>query len=221
MNVLKIYNKYQIMPQLQQHQLRVAGVAKVVCENFKLDIDADNIIKACLLHDLGNIVKFNFDQTKQFMPELAESENLEAWKKVKKKFISKYGPDSHIATGLMAEELGVGQRVRELVDCVGFEQGNDNSQSTDFGKKICAYSDIRVCPGGICSLEQRMGDLRLRYQNHPEGLTDRESFENSLRQIQAQIFMHCKIKPEDITPSAVAPHIESLKGLDIATVDKY
>ena len=36
MNILEIYKKYQIMPQLAEHQLTVAGVAEIICKNTTL-----------------------------------------------------------------------------------------------------------------------------------------------------------------------------------------
>jgi len=228
MNILEIYKKYQIMPQLQEHQLAVAAVAEMICENFKPSprtplpegegkpyLDHDIIVAACLLHDMGNIVKFNFDQTKEYKLAPQEVGRLDYWKVVKEKFMAKYGTDSHNVTIKIIKEIGVSARVFELIDCVGFDQGADNAATDDFGKKICAYSDMRVMPAGACSLEERMADLRVRYKNHPEGAHNRDVFEAALRQIERQIFENCDIKPEDITEKAIADRKEWLKGFEI------
>jgi len=57
------------MPSLQLHMFRVAGVASVICENFKQPelINQDDIVSACLLHDMGNIIKFNLSLFPQFL----------------------------------------------------------------------------------------------------------------------------------------------------------
>ena len=47
------------MPNLAMHQLRVAGVAMQICESLDTNIDTNSVVKACLLHDMGNIIKFN------------------------------------------------------------------------------------------------------------------------------------------------------------------
>ena len=39
MNVLKIYNNYKIVPQLQLHMLRVAGVASIICDCIQQKIE--------------------------------------------------------------------------------------------------------------------------------------------------------------------------------------
>ncbi len=215
MQILEIYKKYKIMPQLAEHQFAVAAVADVICENFKIDIDRENIIKACLLHDMGNIAKFTFDEPSKYLIPESEQGRLEYWQQVKDEFIQKYGSGSHNVTMKIVGELGVSARIIELVDCVGFEQGVDNEATNDFGKKICAYSDMRVGPKGVFSLEERLADLRVRYKNHSEGTPERDSFEQALRQIEKQIFEHCSIKPEDITAHAVGERKEGLKSFEI------
>jgi hypothetical protein len=201
MHILELYKKYQIMPQLAEHQLLVAAIAEFICGNFSgPNIDAKNIVEACLLHDMGNIVKFDFGYTKQHMPELSVGpKSLAYWQKIQQEFIAKYGGNSHEATANILKQLGIGGRIYDLVDCIGFHQGPANAASHDFGKKICAYSDMRVAPTGVVSLEQRFADLRERYANHPEGTTERDSFEQALRQTEKQIFKHCNIQPQEIT----------------------
>lgn len=190
----------------------MAAVAEVICDHIKIEINKPDVVAACLLHDMGNIVKFDFNQTKKF---INQDLDLGFWQKVKDKFIEKYGTGSHNVTMKIVNELKVKPRIGELVDCVGFEQGQANEQAADFGKKICAYSDMRVGPRGAIPLEERMADLRVRYKNHPEGAQAREVFEQALRRIEQQIFEHCNIKPGDITDEAVAKIIGNLKSFDI------
>ena len=56
----QIYEKYKIIPFLVMHQLRVAAVAEMICDSLSMSIDKDNIVRACTLHDMFNIVKFKF-----------------------------------------------------------------------------------------------------------------------------------------------------------------
>lgn len=204
------------MPQLIEHQLRVAAVADTISENLTLtpalsQRERGDVVAACLLHDMGNIVKFDFS----LFPEIVAEKGLEYWQGVKQEVAEKYGDNSHEATRNILKEIGVSERILELVDCVGFDQGIKNLQSPDFGKKVCAYSDMRVLPLGVGGLEERMADLRVRYKNRPEGAKDREQFEAAIRQIEQQIFAHCKIRPEDITEESIRPVVEKLKNWEI------
>jgi len=215
MNILEIYKKYQIMPQLAEHQFKVAAVAEIILNHSSLILDRDDIVAACLLHDMGNIVKFDFNQSKEMALGLIDLSSLKYWEKVKREFLSKYGSGSHNVTMRIIDELQVSKRIRELVNCVGFEQAPENAKTSDFGKKICAYADMRVMPLGVGSLEDRMADLRVRYKNHPEGANNREVFEVALRKIEKQIFEHCGIAPSDISGGVVAGRIEKLKSFEI------
>lgn len=225
MNILEIYKKYQIMPQLQEHQFTVAAVAQVICENITPQPplilrggDGANIVAACLLHDMGNIIKFDLTVTQKLNPEFKDF-NLQFWQGVKDGYIKKYGTDEHQASIEIARELGASARVVELIDCIGFNSGKINAESSDFGRKICAYSDMRVMPQGVCLLEERLADLRVRYDQkfHQMGgnEVERRSFEDGLRQIERQIFSHCKIKPEEITQQAILGIKESLKNFEL------
>jgi hypothetical protein len=60
-----------------------------------------------------------------------------------------------------------------------------------------------------------MADLRVRYQNHPEGATGREQFEAALREIEKQIFSRCKIKPEEIIERSISEAKERLKEFSL------
>ena len=84
--VQQIYNEYRLMPTLQLHQLRVAGVAKIIADSFNGEIDKESIVLACLFHDMGNIIKFDL---KNF-PEYNQPEGIEYWQKVQSEFLEKY-----------------------------------------------------------------------------------------------------------------------------------
>lgn len=219
MNILEIYKKYQIMPQLAEHQLKVAGTAQVICGNFEGKVDRENILAACLLHDLGNIIKFDLSITDKMMPGRFSSEDLAYWQEVKDGCVNKYGQDEHLATLKMLEEMRMSPRIIELVDCVGFQNGQSNAESRDLGKEICAYSDMRVGPKGVVTLEQRFQDLRVRYDHKHRLMGGNESlrleFEAGLRQIEKQLFEKCKIRPEEITEKRVLAEAGKLKNFEL------
>lgn len=59
MNILEIYNKYYLPENLQMHMLRVAACSNLIIDNWSgPEIDKEAIIRVCLLHDMGNIVKY-------------------------------------------------------------------------------------------------------------------------------------------------------------------
>jgi len=78
MNIIQVYAKYQIMPELARHQLRVAGVAQTIVQACQERLDEDSIVTACLLHDMGNILKFDLTR----FPEFLQPEGLDYWQQV-------------------------------------------------------------------------------------------------------------------------------------------
>ncbi|MCC6323872.1 HD domain-containing protein [Candidatus Nomurabacteria bacterium] len=205
----EIYNNYYIMPQLESHMYRVAAVASLICDNFQTSIDKKSIINTCLLHDMGNIIKF--DLTK--FPEFNEPQGLAYWQSVKNNFIEKYGNDQHKATVAIALEVGVSLRVLELLNSIGFSKSVNVNESNEMEKMICIYSDMRVTPSGVATLRERLIDMEERYgnsQNAKKG-TELQDIYLALYSIEEKIFMHASIKPNDITNEICEPIITHLK----------
>src|SRR6266404_1725530 len=114
--ILDIYKEYKIMPTLQEHMFRVAAVASLLCDNFTKPVNKEDIILACLLHDIGNIVKFHLN----YFPEFNKPEGIKYWQKIQDEFIEKYGDDDHVATVAIMKELGVSRNLIFLVDKIDF-----------------------------------------------------------------------------------------------------
>ncbi len=214
MTIQHIYDQYRLMPNLQIHQYRVAGVAKLVCGAIPDQVDTNEVIQASLLHDMGNMIKFDLGR----FPEFLEPQGLVYWMKVQKEFKKKYGMDEHQATFAIAREVGVSDRVFELISAVGFDEIKDDFNSGDLSKMICEYADCRVSPMGVVSLDERLADLEKRYADHypsPEHTAKRREFQKWARKMEAHIFERCKLKPEEITEEKVAQTFDDLKQLEI------
>lgn len=212
-NILKIYEHYKIMPNLALHQLRVASVIYLICKNLTLEVDENIAIQSGLLHDMGNIIKFNLN----YFPEFLEPEGLEYWQNIQKEFKEKYGNDEHEATQKILKELGIDKRVIAIDSKMIFGNLCIDKDSNDWELKLLHYADMRVGPFGILSYEDRMEDARKRYANVLDDEMTREKDRREIllacgKDIERQIFEHCSIKPEDINDTSIAPIIEELKG---------
>ncbi len=159
MRIQEIYEKYQIMPQLVTHMLRVAGVGIKILEGWSDEIDQGLVTKALLLHDMGNLVKF--DLSKNLMP----IENIEKWKILQSEWREKYGSDAYQATMKIMDELGEKEVATILEEeHAGYYAGDTGliiKQS--WPAKILAYADMRVTPAGVVPLVERIADLHSRY----------------------------------------------------------
>src|SRR3989338_7200834 len=114
----EIYAAYNIMPSLQLHQLRVAAVAKLLCEHLKKSVRTKDVVVACLFHDMGNIVKFQLGD----IPEFLEPEGLAYWEGVKAEFIEKYGREQHAANETIAREIGLSEDVISCILAINFSK---------------------------------------------------------------------------------------------------
>src|SRR4030043_567269 len=214
MRISEIYEKYKIMPQLQLHQLRVAGVALLICNNLEKSLDKGSIMSACLLHDMGNIIKFKLD----LFPENLKPQGINYWKSVKKEYLNKYGEGDHMATHKICKELGVSSEVLRIIKSFGFSQVLRINESKKYNFKVDVYSDMRVAPNGITSLGKRLSEAKKRYAGKIKAKYTYKEFDNyaSIWKInEKQIFTHCKIKPEDITEEKVKLLFDLLRNFEI------
>ncbi len=211
--ITDIYKEYNIMSNLQLHQLRVAGVASQLCDALNIKVDKNIIITACLLHDMGNIIKSDLN----YFPDFLEPEGFEYWQNVKNKFIEKYGNVEHEATAEIMQEIGVNKRSIELANKSRFSSLCIDKDGDDIMLKIQHYSDARVGPYGILSYDERMNDAKKRYQGRNSNYEEekRQELVNCGKEIEKQIFAYSNIKPEDINDESVANIIEELKNYEI------
>ncbi len=194
------YEKYRIMPQLEKHQLRVAAVAHMIMKAFDASavLHKDEVISACLLHDMGNILKFDL----AYFPEFLEPQGAAYWEVVKADFLKKYGSDEHDATLKIIDEIGVSARTKEYVDAIGFRNADEALRSDSFEKKICCYADQRVAPRSVVSLAERWEEGSRRYAGRSMRENDRAYAErqiSALEETERRIFSCASIAPNAIT----------------------
>ncbi len=211
--ITDIYSEYKIMPNLQLHHFRVAAVAIQICESLDIDTDRQSIIAACLLHDMGNIIKFKLE----YFPEFLEPEGLKYWQDVQNEYLNKYGKDEHIATIRIIEEMGMNKKIIDFVNDVGFSRACDLSRVKDLERKICTYADFRVSPKSVVSIKERLIEGKKRYAGREVDVTSSERFEREecMKMIEKQIFSNSNIVPKDITDESVLKNIELLKNFEI------
>jgi len=195
------------MPSLQLHQLRVAAVGKLVCEHFTQTVNKENVVLACLFHDIGNIVKFKLRD----FPELSEPQGVTYWEGVQKEIIQTYGPEQHTASAAIAGEIGLSENIVSMIANAGFMAIPEILRGESNELKVLQYADLRVSPTGIVSVEERLSDFMRRYKKKGDEVVERAAHD-----LERTIFEHVDLRPEDITDAAVAPIIEELWEYPVA-----
>lgn len=209
MNIIEIYNKYYLPENLQMHMLRVAACSNLIIDNWSgLEIDKESIIRVCLLHDMGNMVKI-----------LEEESKDEEFLKVRKKYFDKYGTNDHEINLEIGKQEGLTEKEITILDGKRSRENEETLQSNSYERKICAYCDQRVAPNGVVGIKERLEDAKIRYKDKPLSVWSNEEKANYLIKcslgIEKQIMKYCKLKPEDINDSTIETYIEKLKKYEI------
>ncbi|MFH2085740.1 MAG: HD domain-containing protein [bacterium] len=199
MTIQDVYAKYHIMPQLATHMLRVAGVGKLIVDGWKGGIDRDLVMRSLLLHDMGNIVKFDLGKN------IIQIENLEYWKKIQAKYREKYGTNAHEATTKIVAELG--QDDTNLImgrEHAGYASDNPAQLlEQGWGGKILSYCDVRVVPTGVTTLKKRIEDLQRRYGREM-------GWYDFLYKLEEQVRRQTNVDLDEISEEDVEPLFEEL-----------
>lgn len=209
MNILEIYEKYHLPDHLQMHMLRVAACCNLILDNWNGQIiNKNEIIRAALLHDMGNMAKISDDQIID-----------EGFKKIRKTYIDKYGKNSHRINLIISKEEGLTDSEIEIIDKKSSKKGEETLNSERYDVKILAYADNRVAPYGVTSLKERLEDVKIRYKNITASVWSNEKQADYLidcaLRTEKQIMSQCSLSPEDINDESIKDYIEKLKKYSI------
>lgn len=209
MNIIEIYNKYYLPENLQLHMLRVAACSNLIIDNWKgKELDKEAIIRVCLLHDMGNMVK---------IPE--DFSNDEEFIKIRRKYFEKYGTNDHEINLEIGQVEGLSKKELIILDGKRSRKNEETLKSDSYEIKICAYCDQRVAPDGVVDLKARLEDAKVRYKNKPLSVWSNEEKANHLIEcalgIESQVMENCNIVPEDINDENIEKYIKKLREFEI------
>jgi len=183
MKTKDIYKLFEIPPNLQDHLITVTKISNLIATHWQdQNINISDLIKVSLLHDLGNIVKFNFEKF--------PIDNINYWKGKQTEIIKKYGNDDHDVTQKMLQEIKIDDKLIKIILNKSFDNSINISQSSDWISKILLYADLRVLPNGVGTLQQRLDDVKDRMDKYKNRLNLPDLFSACFeieKQIQSKI----------------------------------
>lgn len=216
MTISEIYAQYPVPPNLARHMLRVAGISQLITDHWTAPgLDTGRLVRAALLHDMGNIIKFDLDNRPELLME--EEPHVKQWKERQQAARQRYGMDEHAMTLAIATEVGADPEVLQLLSGMGFGRNVEVAACDDPHRKILNYADQRVGPFGVLSLHERLEEGNARYrQRRSDADTSRFlHLRDAALDIEHQIMAHCAITPEAITDDSIAPYVSSLPTYSI------
>ena len=160
MTIKKIYEKYQIPQNLQEHMLKVGALADILTDSWTgAKIDKTAVVQAALLHDLAKPMNFDLAKQAQFGMSPAEIDELE---KLQNHLKEKFGTDEHVATVGVIKDLGCNSTVVRIVDSLEWSYIPRAIKDDDVESLIVIYCDMRIGFNGILTLDDRLADLKTR-----------------------------------------------------------
>jgi uncharacterized protein YkvS len=211
MTITQIYQQYSIPLNLQKHMLRVAAVGNIICDNFKKNLNKNLIVKTLLLHDMGNIIKFDFSRSD--LLEKIDQNRIEDLKKNQQEFLQKYGKDPDKATLKIIKEITNDKNVVELCQTSHGESLDEFLVDENWPRKIAFYCDMKAGPFGIVNISERFNDLANRNPSHKNLI--QKQFEQC-KALGLQLQKMSQINLQNIDNKMVGEVIEKLKDAIIS-----
>ncbi len=216
MTISEIYARYPVTPNLARHMLRVGAVTRLILDHWTgPQLKGETMMRIALLHDTGNILKFDFEGHPHLLEE--EQANLEHWKDLQAKWASRFASEDEM-TYAIAAECGLGEDGIAMMKNLGYGLMDRIAAEPRFERKIVKYADMRAAPFGILPLKDRLEEGHRRYAKHPTVTIDHsktEILETAAFDVERQIMAHCTLTPGDITEEAVAPVMEALRSYQL------
>ncbi len=207
MNITQIYTKYNIPQNLQEHMLRVAALSQILTENWQgIPLNKEAIVTTCLFHDMANIIKFKFDNPVFKMT----AQEIQHWKRVKQKTIENYGDNIHAATLAICQEIGLNNKVLDLVNKLEWDNVPKMLNGRDFESCITIYSDMRIGPFGIMSLKDRIDDLQARNPSK-----DMNTVREVAAQLEKALQQHIAIDVDTVTDAQINGRFDQLRKREL------
>lgn len=196
MTTRDVYRQFGTPKNLQQHMLTVTALICSLKDHWiGEEIDWEHLIIAGLLHDLGNVIKFDLDKFPALLGD--ELPRIDFWREEQKKLIVKYGDDDHVATGKMLDELGIGHEIKDTIQTKSFSNIIQTAESANWLPKILQYCDLRTAPNGLMTLDERVGDIKERYSKYANRADFPEMIE-AAKSIEREIARSVDTKLESI-----------------------
>lgn len=196
MTIAQVYQRFNNNQGLQEHQLRVGAIAKTICEHSSQELDETNIVAAALMHDLGNILKFKFDNDD--FAALVEPEGVAYWKQRQAEVELEYGAKADEATIAMVAKLELEPEIARVIERAHLEYTDQIIEEDDVSSQVLLYADMRVGPHAITTLEGRIEDIGKRYA-HRFTTEYLEELYTKLNAIEVALFTNASITPDDIS----------------------
>lgn len=224
--ISQLFSRYQIPVNLEQHLIQVAALGQLICQNWAgSPLNHDQIVSALLLHDIGNLVKFDLNQawTKAILAESSAQnpdlpQSFKAWQNLQTQFRRRYSYNADEANFAIVKELKIDPAIINILRDHTFEDLAVLLASKNWAKMILFYCDLRFSSTGLVAVTERLQDLRARYQIHDPRYTDPKIFarwlKNSLA-LENLLQQHTTLRLTQLTSSQLEPYFATLLQFQI------
>lgn len=196
---LRLYGEYHVPEAIKEHMLQVTKVALLLADRMSevgTDVDRDLVGAMALCHDLFKAATIDLRKPTKFGGSVPE-EVARFWDRFKERHEDKH------EIAIFEEELG--DQYPSLAEALQEVEPHPVSDLR-VESAIVKYADCRVVGSDIVSLDDRVDDLKERYDYF---MKHGEEIRKSLKALERRLFEGLGISPEEVREE-VEKHGEGL-----------
>lgn len=180
--IFALYKKYRTPKAVINHMLKVAEVARYLCERLEekgIQIDKNLVEAAALLHDLVRVCDFR-ELTLDRLGQKINSDDLKVWLQLREKYkkIGHSKAASQILKTLKQKEIA------NLIEKHAFHE-IDNLKTLE--EKILYYSDKRVDGDNIVTLKKRFKLGHVRNHKQSDDIEKSKAIEKKVFELEKEL----------------------------------
>ncbi len=204
----QVFARFPLPINLREHLVRVAAVADTICKHWTgPPLNRDLVVAACLLHDIGNIMKMDF--TSPWQRELMKDDydQIPQYQAFQDRARAHYGnsPDD-VRAGLL-KQAAIEPEVQTFIAASEGVFMPRMQAENEYAAMVYLYANNRVLPMRVGTLGERIADAKERYPGYYD-TPERKAidYEQRLWEIETALQAHCSIPLNSITDSTIAKH---------------
>jgi hypothetical protein len=195
-----VYDVLGLPTGLRAHMAATVAVVRLIGAQGRPELAplVHEVELAMALHDVGNAVKFDGDDSAAAAMLREPLKTLPRWRLYAQFMRERYGGDDHHATEVILTELKVRDDLVALISRKSSRRLPEILSRGVPAEMLSLYADMRVAPEGIVSLEQRYKEANARYAN-----SERVGLGGSVGLAQLEELQHAVCDEFGSTPDVV------------------
>jgi hypothetical protein len=189
--------------------LRVAAISKIILGDWTgPELNKKAVTVACAMHDIAKPINFVITNQTQYNMSKEDVDNLPRLQTLIKE---KYGTEEYDAAFKMCKDVGIEDKSCQIILVLDWSNIPFSIKKHNYESMVSIYSDMRIGPKGVLSLQGRIDDLKRRaYTND-----DYDSYLKSGKILEKEMKKNVSLDLDKISDQDLNSYFAELLNMEV------